>query len=208
MKIEEPTLSPYNEGVFAAMIVKVNGKELKVAEEMTFAQLLQHVQGLLKDQDRVLVELRLDGETVSQTALEELQDRPLHGQIELFSLDASGLVAEITRQADRFLQQLEGQEFEPSEFPELIETFTWLNRALRLIPLGVGFPELERRVRALLEENAELQEWLRSAESADAAELERLQERLQMEFAEYREVFREIAARLRGSEEAGPETKA
>jgi len=181
------------------MIVKVNGKELKVAEEMTFAQLLQHVQGLLKD--RVLVELRLDGETVSQTALEELQNQPLHGQIELFSLDASGLVAEITRQADEFLQRLEGREFEPAESSELIEAFTWLNRALALIPLGVGFPELERRVRALLEENAELQEWLRAAEAGvEGAELERLRERLQGEFKGYREVFRAIAARLRGSE--------
>ena len=180
------------------MIVKVNGKELKVAEEMTFAQLLRHVQGLLKD--RVLVELRLDGETVSQTALEELQDRPLHGQIELFSLDASGLVAELTNRADALLKRFEGREFTPAEFPELIETFTWLNRALKLIPLSVGFPELERRVRALLEGNAELQEWLRSAESGvEAAELERLRERLWAELEEYREVFRAIAARLKGS---------
>lgn len=172
------------------MAVMLNGEQLEVPEGLTFVELIEWVRGLLDRQ--VLVELRLDGETVSQSLLEELKDRPIHGEIELFSLDAHGLVAEIVGQALRYLERLEGQKLGPGETPKLLEGFEWLNRALILIPLGVGSSELRTRVEQFLAENRRLRERL-SRSPQEAAEMG---PRLREELSAYRAVFREIGARL------------
>jgi len=172
------------------MIVKLNGEELEMAKGLTFAELIQHVRGLLDHQ--ALVELRLNGKTVSQALLEEIKDEPIHGEIELFSLDASSLVVELVGGALRYLERLEGQRLRLEEIPELLEGFEWLNRALVLIPLGVGFPELGGRIERLLAKNRRLcQELSRSPER-----LEGLRPWLAEELAAYRTVFREIGDRL------------
>lgn len=172
------------------MVVMLNGEQLEVPEGLTFVELIDHVRRLLDRQ--VLVELRLDGEMVSQPLLEELQDQPIHGEIELFSLDVHGLVGEVLEQALRYLGRLEGQRLEPDDIPELLEGFEWLNRALALIPLGLGLPELRARVAQLLTENRRLREWL-SRSPREAVEVE---SRLREEISAYRAVFREIGARL------------
>jgi|GEM_PF-3128818 len=184
------------------MIVKVDGEELAVAEGLTFAELLKQVQSRL-DQ-RVLVELRVDGQVVSQSMLDEIQDEPARGEIELFSLDAHDLVAELTKQALRYLNQLEAHQPSPEEFPQVVEGFIWLNRALALIPLGIGFPELGARTRRLIQENEELLEWLQEAaeefarvgDGAEPEELEQLRSRLAEEISSYRSIFQEIRERL------------
>ena len=127
------------------MIVKLNGEEVDVVEGMTFTELMERVRGLLDHQ--VLVELRLNQEAVSQSLLDEIKDKPIYGEVELFSLDAHGLVAEVVEQALQYLQQLEQLELE--EVPDLLEEFEWLNHALALIPLGVGSPKLRARVERL-----------------------------------------------------------
>jgi len=172
------------------MAVTLNGERLEVAEGLTFAELIEYVRGLLDH--RVLVELRLDGETVSQSRLEELRDRPIHGEIELFSLDAQGLVAEVVGQALRYLERLQDQELKPEDLPKLLEGFAWLNRALALIPLGVGFPELRARVERLLEGNRRLHQRL----SRSPGEWREVERKLREEWTAYRAVFREIRDRL------------
>jgi len=172
------------------MIVKLNGEGLEVAEGLTFAELTQHVRRLLDH--RVLVELRLNRETVSQALLEEIKDRPIYGEIELFSLDAPGLAAEVVEQARRYLRRLEGLELSAEGLPGLLEGFEWLNRALVLIPLGVGFPRLKKQVERLLQENLRLREQF----SRSPAGLESFRPRLKEEFRAYRAIFREIGDRL------------
>jgi sulfur carrier protein ThiS len=172
------------------MAVRLNGEELEVAEGLTFAELIEYVRGLLDHQ--ALVEMRLNRETVSQSLLEELRDQPIYGEIEFFSLDVHGLVAEVVKQALRYLDRLEGQKIGPEDLPQLLEGFEWLNRALVLIPLGVGFPELRARVERLLEGNRLLRERLsRSPEG-----LAEMEPRLWEELAAYRAVFCEIRDRL------------
>jgi len=174
------------------MIVKLNGEELDVAEGLTFAELIDRVRGLLED--RVLVELRLNRETVSQPLLDELKDRPIYGEIELFSLDVRGLIGEVVERALQYLEGLEGLELRPEEVPELLEGFAWLNRALALtlIPLGIDSPELRVRVERLLRRNLRLRAQL--SESPEPAEEARA--RLREAWAAYRAVFREIGERL------------
>lgn len=184
------------------MLVKVDGKELAVAEGLTFAELLKQVQSQL-DQ-RVLVELRIDGQVVSQSMLDEIQDEPAQGEIELFSLDAHDLVAELTKQALRYLKGLEAHQPSPEEFPQVAEGFVWLNRALALIPLGLGFPELGARTKRLIQGNEEFLEWLREVgeelakvgDGAEPGELKRIWSRLAEEISSYRSIFREIQERL------------
>lgn len=172
------------------MIVKLNGEELDVVEGLTFAELIDQVRGLLDDQ--VLVELRLNRETVSQSLLDELKDQPIYGEIELFSLDVRGLIKEVVERALQYLEQLEGLELGPREVPELLKGFEWLNRALALIPLGIGFPELQVRVEQLLRRNLQLREQLSNSPEGSI----RARSRLMEEWAAYRAVFREIGERL------------
>lgn len=169
------------------MAVRLNGEELEVAEGLTFAELIEYVRGLLDHQ--VLVELRLDGETASQSLLEELRDRPIHGEIELFSLDAPGLVAELIKRALHYLEWLEGQRPGPEE---ISEGFEWLNRALVLISWRAGSPELLVQVERLLEGSRRLRQDL----SGSPGRLEHLRPRLKEELGAYRTIFREIGDRL------------
>ncbi|MCR4404107.1 MAG: hypothetical protein NUW06_02220 [Candidatus Acetothermia bacterium] len=173
------------------MIVKLDGEKLEVADGLTFPELIAHVRSILKQ--RALSELRLNGATVSQALLDELSGRPIFGQIELFSIEPRELVAELARQGRRYLEQLAGVELTPEVVPGLLEGFVWLNQALALIPLGVGFPELQARVRELLIENRRLRERLsRSSEEG----LEELEEELGRELVAYQEIFTEVGKRL------------
>lgn len=169
------------------MTVKLNGESLEGVEGLTFSELIEHVRGILDHQ--VLVELRLDQETVSQAFLDEVKDKPIYGQIDLFSLDAHGLVAEVVEGAFQCLHQLEGSE----EAQALLEGFEWLNRALSLIPLRIGFPKLQTRVERLLEENRRLREKLARNSSLGG---EGLRLRLKQELGAYKAVFSELEMML------------
>ncbi len=169
------------------MAVKLNGARLEGVEGLTFAELIEHARGILDHE--VLVELQVNQETVSQAFLDEIKDKPIYGEIELFSLDARGLVAELVEGALQYLQQLEGAE----EAHELLEGFEWLNRALALIPLGIGFPGLRTPVEQLLDGNLRLREELSESLSASA---EGLRPRVEGELAAYETVFREIGKML------------
>lgn len=173
------------------MIVKLDGEELEVGEGLTFAELIAHVRSIL-DQ-RALSELRLNGATVSQTALDELSERPIFGEIEFFSLDARELVGELARQGLRYLEQIGRVDLKPEILPHLLEGFAWLNRALTLIPLGIDFPELQARVGRLLAQNGRLRERL---SDGSPKELEDLRTELEKELAAYQEIFTGVEKRL------------
>lgn len=176
-----------------AMIVKLNGADLEVEEGLTFAELIAHVRDLLKP--RVLVELRLNGETVSQALLDELKDRPIlgSGEIALFSLSPRELVKEVVRRSLEELERLERLGLKPETVPELIEGFSWLDRALGLIPLGAGFPELRTWTERLL---AGSREFTARLKGSRPEELEGLARRLAEHLAAYRRIFSEIEERL------------
>ncbi len=175
------------------MIVKLDGEDLEVDEGLTFAELIAHVRDLLKPQ--VLIELRLNGETVSQALLEELKDRPIHGfgEIALFSLSPRELVGEIVMRGLEQLTRLEQLGLKPETIPDLIEGFSWLDRALSLIPLGGGFPELQAWAERLL---ARSREFAARLEASPPEELEGLARRLSGQLAAYRKIFSEIRKRL------------
>lgn len=173
------------------MIVKLDGEELEVAEGLTFAELIAHVRNILNQ--RALSELRLNGATVSQTVLDELSERPIFGEIEFFSLDARELVRELARQGLRYLGQFARVGLKSELVPDLLEGFAWLNRGLTLIPLGVGFPELQARVVRLLAGNRRLRERL---SRSSPQELEDLRAELEKELAAYQDIFSEVEKRL------------
>ncbi|MFQ6090237.1 MAG: hypothetical protein ACE5LD_02220, partial [Candidatus Bipolaricaulia bacterium] len=93
----------------------------------------------------------------------------------------------------QYLQQLE-ERLELEEVPDLLEGFEWLNRALALIPLEVGFPELQARVERLLRRNLRLRQQLSRLSPEDLGA--DLGPRLGEELGAYREVFRQIGERL------------
>lgn len=176
-----------------AMVVKLNGEDLEVDGGLTFAELITHVRGLLKP--RVLVELRLNGATVSQALLDELKDRPIlgSGEIALFSLDPSELVGEFVKRGLEEVARLERLGLKPEMIPELLEGFGWLDRALALIPLGVGFPELQAWLERLLTGSREFAARLAASRPE---ELEGLTRRLAEQLAAYRKILSEIGERL------------
>ncbi|MGQ9477107.1 MAG: hypothetical protein ACUVRH_01225 [Candidatus Bipolaricaulia bacterium] len=177
------------------MIVKLDGEDLEVDEGLTFAELIAYVRDLLKPQ--VLVELRLNGETASQALLDELKDRSIHGfgdgEIALFSLSPRELVGEIVMRGLEQLTRLERLELKSETIPDLIEGFSWLDRALSLIPLGGGFPELQAWAEQLL---ARSREFAARLEVSPPEELEGLARRLSEQLAAYRKIFSEIGKRL------------
>jgi sulfur carrier protein ThiS len=179
-----------------AMIVKLDGEDLEVDGGLTFAELIAHVRALLKP--RVLVELQLNGETVSQALLDELEARPISefgdGEIALFSLSPRELVGEVVKRGLEELARLERLGLKPETVPELIEGFGWLDRALGLIPLGTGFPELRAWAERLLLRSREFAARL---EALPPEELEGLARRLTEQLASYRRIFSEIEERLR-----------
>ena len=184
------------------MRVKLNGEELEVAAGLTFGELIEHVRDLLRSDpqgQQALVELRLDGETVSQARLEELSDRPLFGEIELFALNFRELAVEAVRQGRRYLERLEGLTLGPEALPELLEGFDWLNRALALIPRGLALPdpdsdpdpELEREIGRRLARSIHFCERLARSQAREE-ELKGLQGELAAELAAYHKALERI----------------
>lgn len=179
-----------------AMIVKLNGEDLEVDGELTFAELIAYVRERLLP--RVLVELQLNGETVSQALLDELETRSISEfedrEIALFSLSPHELVGEVVTRGLEELARLERLGLKPETVPELIEGFGWLDRALGLIPLGAGFPELRTWVERLLVRS---REFVARLEVSPPEELEGLARRFAEQLASYRRIFSEIEERLR-----------
>lgn len=178
-----------------AMIVKLDGEDLEVDGRLTFAELIAHVRERLLP--RVLVELQLNGETVSQALLDELEARPIsdfgEGEIALFSLSPRELVREVVTRGLEELARLERLGLKPEAVPELIEGFGWLDRALGLIPLGAGFPELRAWVERLLLRS---REFVARLEVSPPEELEGLTQRFSEQLGSYRRIFSEIEERL------------
>lgn len=176
------------------MIVKVNGEEVDVAKGMTFSELIEYVQGLLNQE--VLVELRIDQQTISQSLLDKICDEPICGEIELLSLDAYTLMCELIKRAGEYLRGLEEEELTREDLPRLVEGFQWLNFALTMVPLEGGSPETRARILETLQRNTIFCKRLSEVSEDRQERVEKLKRGIALELAAYRSIFEEMGKEL------------
>lgn len=158
------------------MDIKLSGKNLEINEEKTLGALIDRVKEELSTTDKRLVGIKIDGDLLTQTELEERLEKELNGEeIELVTETTEVLTDEMVVKALTYIDNLKewSEGLSPSaegnvlpdlntdEIEQLLEGFHWLNLALEELVAatevgtvlgGRSFPKFISENRAFLNE--------------------------------------------------------
>ena len=125
------------------MTVKLNQEELQIDDDITINELIQRVRKNCLANKEVLIDIEISGEQIKQTKLDEIGDRKVGDrEIKLHSADKGNISNELISKAIEYLDHLEvflsefdfqGEEDQINELSEVIQSFGWLNFALKEI---------------------------------------------------------------------------
>lgn len=133
------------------MNIKFGNKEIEISEDETLSALIDQVKEKLSTTDERLVGIKLGGDFLAQSELEEKLDQELGSQeVELITETTDSLADEMVTKAISYLDNLEEwsrgfsfpengdilSEIDDEEIEQMLEGFHWLNMALEELVSG------------------------------------------------------------------------
>lgn len=158
------------------MSVKLNGEKLEINPNKTLQSLIKETKETCRAEGEILTEIKVEGNSLTQSELEELADKKVEGkEIELSSETAEYISEEIIARAKEYLSNLSEWANKLEEIDdemieglkEIPESLLWLNLALKeLSPVQAKEQTIGgKKVNSLLNENvkfiSELEEALK-----------------------------------------------
>ncbi len=116
------------------MIVKIDGKNLSVDNQITIAELIELAREIA-DRYQPVTELRINGQTVSQSRLEKIKKAPIsefsESKLELFSTSVYDIILKVLDKAARYIERVKNaRTLTDQDVREIIKSFQWLNSAI------------------------------------------------------------------------------
>ncbi|MFP4589656.1 MAG: hypothetical protein ACLFO3_06810 [Candidatus Acetothermia bacterium] len=196
------------------MTVRLNEERLEVNENQTFEELVEEVKENCYQNGKVLVQIKLNGQPLSQDELDNLASQPIGDkEVQLISETPQSLTSQLVLQALNYLDELSEwlseienlREASEEDARKFTEGLKWLTIAIEQLrsaewsPLMVGGRSLEKfnqdarmtvaEIDAALDKPQENQELLQSFTSGE----------LQTQVAGYRAVFTELRDKMGGN---------
>lgn len=200
------------------MDIRLSDKEIEVSEEETVSSLIDRVKEELSTTNERLVGIKLDGDFLAQSELDERLEQDLNGkEIELVTETTDELADEMVVKALNYIDSLEEwsediscsaegnvlPNIDTDEIEQLLEGFHWLNLALEELVAttetdtvlgGRSFPKFMSENRAFLNE---IQGALENPEENPRLIGTLTLQDLPAWIDEYRDIFLDIKGRLR-----------
>ncbi len=139
------------------MIVKIDGKNLFVDNQTTIAELIELAREIA-DRYQSITELRINGQTVSQSRLEKIKKAPISEfsgtKLELFSTSVYDMVSEVLDKAARYIKRVKNARvLTDQDIREIIKSFQWLNLAIIQVNSHLDLRE-NNQIKELVERNS------------------------------------------------------